>query len=122
MDIFRTTHLRAWREKHLIIQKNLISKETLLSVPPTNSILLEVHWVLGGCLTWHFPVNLLEHSPIPVSGAVNTLRSENQNQASLVTHPSQGQDVTTFLMRPFSGHLEIHVDGLRLRNVSGGGV
>lgn len=28
------------------------------------------------CFTWHFAVNLLEHSPVPVSGAVNTLGSE----------------------------------------------
>lgn len=30
----------------------------------------------AGCFTWHFPVNLLEHSPVPVPGAINTLRSE----------------------------------------------
>lgn len=44
---------------------------------------------LEGCLTWHFSVNLLEHSPVPVPGTVNTLGSEKAQSGHLSNIKSQ---------------------------------
>lgn len=46
-------------------------------------------WVLEGPVQlqiWHFPVNLLKHSPIPVSGAVDA-RSGGDGHAALIHRP-----------------------------------
>lgn len=61
------------------------------------------HWgrgregALEGCLTWHFPVNLMEHSPVPVSRAVNTLGSEKTTSG----HPPNTKPQKFFLLGPF---------------------
>lgn len=51
-------------------------------------------------LTWHFPVNLLEHSPVPVPGAVNTLGLEEAKSGH--RHPNTKPQFS--LLSPFSGH------------------
>lgn len=52
---------------------------------------------LQGCLTWHFSVNLLEHSPVPVPGTVNTLGSEKAQSG----HPPNIKPQKFFLMESF---------------------
>lgn len=52
---------------------------------------------LEGCLTWHFPVNLLEHSPVPVPGAINTLGSEKTKSG----HPLNRKPQKFFLPESF---------------------